>query len=116
MDLIDMTLEERHEMMRKRHAYLCAFAEPYGSLDEFAGDKDEWLAVSGIELTRNEEYISLYMPLGYDEYETYHIVPGGKGHLAVSHAVWWRHPHCFNQLLDIFSLEEVEEEDIPILI
>ena len=72
MDLIDMTLEERHEMMRKRHAYLCALAEPYGSPDEFAGDKDEWLAVSGIELTRNEEYISLYMPLGYDEYETYH--------------------------------------------
>lgn len=112
MDLTDMTREERCDLMRKRHAFLSNLVEPYSTLDDFTKDKDEWLAVLGIELTQQEEYISLYMSLGYSDYETYHIVSDGNGKLAVSHVIWWQHLFCFNQLLDIFSLKSVEEEDI----
>lgn len=33
----------------------------YTSLDDFAKDKEEWYALLGIDLTRENEYVSLYM-------------------------------------------------------
>lgn len=112
MDLIDMSFEERYSMMRKRHAYLNEVAKQYTSLDDLAKEKDEWFAVVGIQLTHREKYISLYISLGYDEYETYHVVPAEDGLLAVSEVIWWQDPACFNDVINIFTEKSVEEEEI----
>lgn len=55
MNLIDMTLEERYAMMRKRHAFLSETVKGYTSLEEYAHDKDEWFAIRGINLTLKED-------------------------------------------------------------
>lgn len=99
-------------MMRKRHLYLNEIAQPYISLDDFAKEKDEWFAITGIELTHCGKYISLYMPFGVDEYETYHVIPGKDGHLTISEVIWWQDPYCFNDLINIFTRESVDEEEI----
>lgn len=98
--------------MRKRHAFFSTLVEPYSTLNDFAKDKEEWLAIVGIELGLCEKYVSLYIQLGYDDYESYHVIPDGKGKLAVSHVIWWQDQYCSNDLLDIFTLESVEEEEI----
>ncbi len=112
MDWTYMTDDERYEMMRKRHAFFCDIVRPYSSLDELAHDKDEWFALHGIELTLGEKYISLYIQLDYTEYESYHIIPDGKGCLTVSTVIWWQNQYCANELMDIFTLESADEEDI----
>ena len=110
--MTDMTFEERYDMMRKRHAYLHGIAKQYHSLDSFVHERDEWFAIRGIELTRRDKYISLYISLGYDEYETYHIISGKDGQLDVSEVIWWQDPYCFNDVINIFTKESVDEEDI----
>lgn len=70
MDLVDMTTDVRYDMMRKRHAFLNEIAKQYSSLETFARERDEWFAIRGIELTLHHKCISLYISLGYDEYET----------------------------------------------
>ena len=112
MDLVDMSFEDRYSMMRKRHLYLNEIAKLYTSLDDFAKGKDEWFAIVGVELTHCGEYISLFIPLGFNEYETYHVIPGRDGHLTISEVIWWEHPYCFNDVMNIFTEESVEEEDI----
>lgn len=112
MDLVDMTTEERYDMMRKRHAFLHETARQYTSLETFANDRDEWFAIRGIELTLYQKCITLYMSLGYDEYETYYIISGDNGQLAVSEVVGWQDPCCFNDLINIFTGESVDDDDI----
>lgn len=112
MDLVDMTTEERYDMMRKRHAFLNETARQYTSLETFANDRDEWFAIRGIELTLYQKCITLYMSLGYDEYETYYIISGDNGQLAVSEVVGWQDPCCFNDLINIFTGESVDDDDI----
>lgn len=79
MDLTDKTFAERFDMMRKRHAFLHEIAIQYSSLEAFASERDEWFTVRGIELTFCEKYISLYISLGFNEYETYHVINGNEG-------------------------------------
>ncbi len=112
MNLVDMTTEERYDMMRKRHAFLHEIAKQYSSLEILARERDEWFAVLGIELTLYEKYISLYISLGYDEYETYHIITGKDGKPTVSEVICWQDPYCFNDVINIFTGESVDEEDI----
>lgn len=107
-----MAIEKRYEMMRKRHACFNDIAKSYSSLEDFAKDKDEWFALIGIELISGEKYISLYIPFGYEEYETYHVIFGTDGHLTVSEVIWWQDPYCFNDIINIFTEESVDEEDI----
>ena len=52
MDLTDMSREERCDLIQEHHAFLSNLVEPYSTLDDFTKDKDEWLAVLGIELTQ----------------------------------------------------------------
>lgn len=92
MDLIDMTTEDRYDMMRKRHAFLHETVRQYTSLETFANERDDWFAIRGIELTLYQKCITLYMSLGYDEYETYYIISGDNGQLAVSEVVGWQDP------------------------
>lgn len=113
MDLTDMTFAERYAMMRKRHAFLHEIATQYSSLEAFASERDEWFAVRGIELTLREKFISLYISLGgYNEYETYHVINGNDGLLGVSEVIWWIDPDCFNNVINIFTTESVDEEEI----
>ena len=107
-----MTTDERYAMMRKRHAFLHEIAKQYTSLETFAKERDEWFAIRGIELTLHQKCISLYMSLGYDEYETYYIISGNKEQLAASEVVGWQDPYCFNGVINIFTVESVDEEEI----
>ena len=112
MDLTDMTFAERFDMMRKRHAFLHEIATQYSSLEAFATERDEWFAVRGIELTLCEKFISLYIPLGFNEYETYHIITVKDRSLDVSEVIWWQDPYCFNDVINIFTRESVDEKEI----
>lgn len=112
MDLTDMPREERYAMMRKRHAFLCAMVKSYTSLEEFAKEKDEWFAMLGVELTLGANAASLYMQLDYEEYETYYIIPGKDGQLTVSEVISWQDPYCYNDDINIFTEESVEEDEI----
>lgn len=112
MDLTDMTFAERFDMMRKRHAFLHEIATQYSSLEAFATERDEWFAVRGIELTLCEKFISLYILLGFNEYETYHIITVKDRSLDVSEVIWWQDPYCFNDVINIFTRESVDEKEI----
>ena len=112
MDLTDMTFAERLDMMRKRHAFLREIATQYSSLEAFANERDEWFAVRGIDLTLDEKYISLYISLGFNEYETYHVINGKDGLLDISEVIWWQDPYCFNDVINIFTRESVDEKEI----
>lgn len=112
MDLTNMTREERYAMMRKRHAILCAMVRPYTSLEEFAKEKDEWFAMLGVELRLGSNVISLYMSLDYDDYETYYVIPGKDGRLTISEVISWQDPYCYNDDINIFTEESVEEDEI----
>lgn len=112
MDLTDMTFAERFDMMRKRHAFLHEIATQYSSLEAFATERDEWFAVRGIDLTLLDKFISLYIPLGFNEYETYHIITVKDGSLDVSEVIWWQDPYCFNDVINIFTRESVDEKEI----
>lgn len=41
MDLINMPLNERYAMMRKRHTFLSETVKGHTSLEDYARDKDE---------------------------------------------------------------------------
>lgn len=112
MDLVDMTTDLRYDMMRKRHAFLNEIAKQYSSLETFARERDEWFAIRGIELTFHHKCISLYISLGYDEYETYYIIPGKDEKLNASEVIGWQDPYCFNDVINIFTGESVDEEKI----
>ncbi len=112
MDLVDMTTEERYDMMRKRHVFFHEIARQYTSLETFANERDEWFAIRGIELTLHKNCISLYISLGYDEYETYFIIYRKDGKLDASEIVGWQDVCCCNDLINIFTGESVGEEEI----
>lgn len=113
MELDDTDIDARLAMMKKRYAYFSEMVKPYSSLEEFAKEKDEWLAITGTELTHEHGFISLFMSLGFNnEYETYHIIPIANNRLAVSHVVNWLHPLSFNSTINIFTGESVDEKDI----
>lgn len=112
MDLICMTHDERLAMMRKRHAFLSEMVAGYNSFETFIQDCDERLAIMGIELQDCGSHLYVYMPLGFNEYEGYHIICTGKGGLAVSPAVMWQDDCCANSCIDIFTGKRVDEEEI----
>lgn len=112
MDLTNMSLQERYDMMQRRHAFLHKVAEQYNSLSVFMKEKEEWFAILGIELTLHEKYISLYISLGFNDYETYYIIPGTNGRLDVSEVIDWQDPYFANDTINIFTKESVEDEYI----
>ena len=112
MDLIDITNKERFALMRKRHKFLHDMAKAYTSLEEFAKDKDEWFAILGDNLSLNKDYVTIDMYLDYSEHEMYYIIPDGKGHLTVSEVIMWQDDCCANSTMNIFTLEDVDDEEI----
>lgn len=107
-----MTYGERLVMMRKRHAFLSDTVKGYTSLDEYARDKDECFATLSIDLSLNDNCISLYYVFPDYGYEEYHIVPTTDGRLAVSHIIWWQNDICANEIFNIFTEKIAGEEDI----
>lgn len=112
MDLIDMSNNERYDLMRKRHAFLCDIVKSYSSLEKFARDKDEWFAMLGVELFLGEICITLYIQLDYTEYEEYYVIPGKDGYLTISEVIMWQDECCANTYLNIFDLSYPDEKDI----
>lgn len=57
-------------------------------------------------------HISLYIPLGLNGYEIHHVINGKNGLLDVSEVIWWQDQYCFNDVVNIFTRESVDEEEI----
>lgn len=107
-----MPENDRFALMRKRHKFLHDMAKTYTSLEEFAEEKDEWFALVGDELTLCNNIISIDMWLDYGEYETYYIIPDGKGRLTVSEIIMWQDNYCSNSTMNIFTLKSADDEEI----
>ena len=107
-----MNNAERVNRMRKRHAFLNNIASSYTSLDDFTKDKEEWFAILGTDLTRENDYVYLYMWLDYGEYEMYFVIPNTDGHLTVSEVILWQDDTCAYTYLNIFSLCGADDNEI----
>ena len=81
-------------------------------MKEFAKDKEEWFALVGDNLSLRKDYVTIDMYLDYGEYETYYVIPDGKGHLIVSEIISWKDDCCNNSIMNIFTLEDADDEEI----
>lgn len=112
MDFSKMTEKQMYEMMRKRHAYFSEIIQEYTSFEDFIGKNEEWLAINGIELRKEEKYVCLHIQLDAMDYETYHVIQGQDGKLAISHVIWWSDIYDANTIFNIFTEDYASEEDI----
>lgn len=113
MKLSGLKKAERLEMMRKRQAYFSAVAEEYTSFADFIRTQDWWLAIMGIELTEQGNYLVLHIQLDYTDYEDYFIFQLNNGILTVSDVIQWQDEYCSNSYLNIETGESADEKDIP---
>lgn len=100
--------------MRKRHTYLSLVAEEYVTFNEFKESNEKWFAIMGVELCTNDKYLTLHIQLDCIEYEIYHVIPRDFGKLTISDIIRWQDNSCANSLLNIFTEEKADEEDILI--
>lgn len=104
MDLLNLTFEERLDLMRKRQAFLSQLTEGCTTFDDFIAANDEKLAVMGINLSKNDyadHHISLRLDFAYNEYETYYVVHSEDGRLKISNIISWQNDACCNEFMDI---------------
>ena len=106
MKLYGSTREEQLVLMRKRHAHFTEIVKGYTSFDDFMRDWDEEMALWGVEATKGENRISLYIPMDDTEYEEYMVIMDKDGHLEISAEVWWNELFA-NTLTDIFTGKNV---------
>lgn len=69
------------------------------------------MTLFGAEVDQGSDCISIYIHLDFTDYEQYYIIMGNDGHLAMSSVVGWE-DMCANTLTNIFTGENVDEEDI----
>ena len=112
MELTSLTFEERLTLMRKRYEYFSRLVGASSSFDDFIKEYDEQLAIGGIELSLQCQCIFLYVPLGFSDYEGYHIIQTIDGGLIVSPVIAWQNNYCANDYLNIFTGKSVEEDEI----
>ena len=98
--------------MHKRHVFLSDLVKEYTNLEDFARDKSEFFEMMGVEFGSGEKCISLYFQLDYNDYEQYFVVPTNDGRLAVSHVIWWQNEVCANEILNIFTGETYDDDDV----
>lgn len=106
MDFADMEYDERLDWMRKRHAYFSDLVKGYNSLENFLKDKEEQLGILGMDLSydyENQNRLTIYMSLDFQEYERYYIELDKDGKLKVSPIIMWQDPYCCNSELNIFE-------------
>lgn len=97
--------------MRKRHAGFTELVKEYRSFDDFMRDWYEKMTLFGAEVCKCSDCISIYIQLDFTDYEQYYVIMGKDGHLAMSPVVGWE-DKCANTLTNIFTGEDVEDEDI----
>lgn len=115
-----MSNKERFEWMRKRQSFLNDIVRSYTSLAELVKDKDEWFALRGIDLTKEDDKCaSICIWLDYGEYDVYFVIPDKNGHLTISEIVLWQDNYCANTFVNPFEATDnphagfaVDEEDI----
>ncbi len=97
--------------LRKRHAGFTDLVKGYSSFDEFMRDWYEKMTLFGAEVDQRSDCISIYIQLDFTDYEQYYVIMGKDGHLAMSSVVRWE-DMCANTLTNVFTGEDVDEEDI----
>ena len=106
MELYVSKREEQLALMRKRHAHFTDIVKDYTSFDDFMRDWDEKMALWGVEASKGENCISLYIQMDYNQYEDYTVIMGKEGHLEIDTEVWWNEL-CTNTVTDIFTGENI---------
>lgn len=104
--------EERHTMMLKRHAFISEILSCFKTLEEYANQKKEWFAILGVRLELRKDCVSLHFELGNGEYEEYYAVVSDEGRLDVSNIIFWQNEVCANELLNIFTGQTYDNEDM----
>lgn len=113
MELTKLSKAERLEMMRKRQAYFSAVAEEYTSLADFIRTQDWWLAIMGIELKEQGDYLVFHIQLDYTDYEDYFVFRLDDGTLIVGDVIQWQDEYCCSSYLNIETGKRAYEKDIP---
>lgn len=103
--------KEQSANMRKRHAHFTEIVKDYTSFDDFLRVWSEKMKMWGIEVYEGQDIISLYIQLDFTDYEEYYVIMGKDGHLAISSVAGCKEL-CANTLVNIFTDENVEIEDI----
>lgn len=98
--------------MRQRHAGFMEIVKDYTSFKDFLNDWEDLMTLFGTEVTAGSEWVDLYIQIDYTDYEDYTVIMGKDGHLTMSPEVWWQNEFCSNEHTNIFTGEEVDEEDI----
>ena len=111
MDLIEMTREQRLRLQFKRRSLFTKIASQYNSLEEFARDYDEKLAILGIELTSHNDYVTLRMEFGLGDYDQYYVIKSPSGSLTCSPIIGLQDEYCANFLRNIDTGEYVDDEE-----
>lgn len=105
-------MSEIFTKMRERQAYFTAMAEKYASFEAFVEEHGYWLDMVGIKLIEGANYLMLHIQLDCTDYEDYYITYGHNGHLTISNIVGFQDDWCANRLINIFTGEVAEENDI----
>ena len=105
-------MSEIFTKMRERQAYFTAMAEKHASFEAFAEEHGYWLDMVGIKLIEGANYLMLHIQLDCTDYEDYYIIYGHNGHLTISNIVGFQDDWCSNRLINIFTGEVAEENDI----
>lgn len=99
-------------IMQKRYSLLSDIVKDYTNIEDFAREKVEFFEMMGVELDKSEKCVSLYFPLDYNEYEQFFVVPTRNERLAVSHIIYWQNEICANEILNIFTGETYDDDDV----
>lgn len=98
--------------MRQRHASFMEIVKEYTSFSDFLHDWEGLMTLFGTEVCAGSDRIDLRIQIDYTDYEEYHVIMGKDGHLTMSAAAWWQNERCANELTNIFTGEDADEEDI----
>ena len=98
--------------MRQRQAGFMEIVKQYTSFKDLLNDWEDLMTLFGTEVTAGSEWVDLYIQIDYTDYEDYTVIMGKDGHLTMSPEVWWQNEFCSNEHTNIFTGEEVDEEDI----
>ncbi len=104
--------EDRHTMMLKRHAFIAESLYGFTTLEEYAKQKKEWYAIFGVKLELRKDCVSLHFELGNREYEEYYVGVSAECRLDVSNIIFWQNEVCANELLNIFTGQTYDNEDM----
>lgn len=105
------------EWQRKRFDHFNKIVKHYTSFDEFISEREEKMALWGVQLLRHEEnsYVTILVPIDNYAYNEFHVIIGKDGYLTLSKGGGMEEI-CANMIIDIDSgeyLDEYPEEEEP---